>query len=356
MIRARGCVVVLLSVVALGCDRVASEKVPNTEGTDRLWVESNTYCARKPNGLICWEADPKSLTAQEPTVFDGVGTVTSLALRQGEGCAISDLGMGCFRLQDKQLARGATGVPQSFVAFGTNRRMFCARGVEGVSCFQDRIEKMVPFPVFEKPRDLYSTLRGNGACAEYEYEMRCFTTDANGELQATVRVRGVRGVTAVHIEEDSGTVLVLDQDGLKFRTGQAVRGRALSDDVAKNFPESATIELELVKGVHGPKKLTAGASATYVLDDEGVKSVTVRPEGLELQLWPMDYRAKDLWQGRGGAFFVAHDGKLSMHGKKGEERIERLVRGVSNPKDVGAGEHFTCIVHDKGISCVRNTL
>jgi hypothetical protein len=350
--------VLALSFLGMGCDRVASQKVPNTEGTDRLWVESNTYCARKPNGLICWEAAPGNLTAHEPTVFEGVGKVTSLALRQGEGCAISDLGMGCFRLTDKHLARGGTGVPQNFVAFGATRRMFCARGAEGVSCFQDKIEKMLPYPVFEKPRDLHPTLSGKGACAEYEYEIRCFTTAPTGDLQATVRVQGVRGVAAVHIDEEQGTVLVLDRDGLKFRAGKAaaLRGRAPVDEVAKNFPDSASIDLELVKSVLGGKKLTADSTGIYVLDEQGVKSVTVRPEGVELQLWPMEYTPSDLWQGRGGTFFVAHDGKLSMHGTKGEERIERLVRSVRNPKDVGAGEHFTCIVHDEGISCVKNGL
>ena len=131
-------------------------------------------CARKPNGLICWEAAQGNVTAHEPTVFDGVGKVTALALRQGEGCAISEMGLGCFRLNDRALARGGTGVPEDFVAFGAAKRMFCARGPEGVSCFTDKIEDIKPIPVFEKPRDLHPTLRGNGICAEYEYELRCF--------------------------------------------------------------------------------------------------------------------------------------------------------------------------------------
>jgi len=346
------------SFVSMGCDRVATEGVPNTDGTDRLWVAGNTYCARKPNGLICWEAAQGNVTAHEPTVFDGVGKVTALALRQGEGCAISEMGLGCFRLDDRKLARGGTGVPEDFVAFGAAKRMFCARGPEGVSCFTDKIEDIKPIPVFEKPRDLHPTLRGHGICAEYEYELRCFTTDAKGELLPTLRLRGVRGVHGVRIDEEPGWVLVLDGEGLKFTavSAEAVRGRPMTDDPAKNFPDSASVELELVKSVKGAKKLTADSTWTYVLDDEGVKSVSMRPEGLEVQLWPMEVKASDLWQGKGGAFFVAHAGELSMHGWKGEERYGRSVRGIENPKDVAVGEHFACIVHDKGISCVKNVI
>lgn len=348
--------VFLGSFASMGCDRVPTESVPNTEGTDRLWAAANMYCARRPNGLICWEADQGNVTAQEPTVFDGVGKVTSLALRQGEGCALSDLGMGCFRLSDRKLARGGAGVPKEFVTFGSSKRMFCARGDDGVSCFADAIEDIKPAPIFEKPRSLLTTLRGNGICAEYEYELRCFTTDAKGGLLATLRIRGVSGARSVRINEDPGWVLVLDGDGLKLATvnAEAVRGRPITDDKTKNFPDSATVAMEPVKSVKGAKKLTAESTWTYVLDEEGVKSIAMSPKGLEVQLWPMESKPTDLWQGRGGAFFVARDGELSMNGWKGEERYDRKVRGVKNVADVATGEHFTCILHDGGVSCVKN--
>jgi hypothetical protein len=350
--------VVAASLAGLGCNSVATESVPNTEGTDRIWAASNTYCARTSNGLICWEADAGNVAAREPTVFDGVGKVTALALRKGEGCAVSDLGMGCFRLSDRKLARGGADVPSEFVAFGGAKIMHCARGAEGVSCFGDKIEDLKPAPAFEKPSQLHPTLRGNGTCAEYEYELRCFTTDADGKLQATLRLRGVRGARAIRIDEEKGWVLVLDGSGLKFSAvkAEAVRGRPVTDDNAKNFPDNATIELTDVEGVKGPKKLTADSTSTYVLDEEGVKSIAMSEKGLELQLWPLSFKPTELWQGNGSVFFVAHEGELSMLGWKDGERYGKVLRGVKNPKDVAAGELYTCVVHDGGISCVKNLL
>jgi len=38
-----------------------------------------------------------------------------------------------------------------------------------------------------------------------------------------------------------------------------LRGRALSDDKAKNFPEGYAVELKEVEGVKGVKKLTAAS-------------------------------------------------------------------------------------------------
>lgn len=348
----------VLAIAVLGCDGVASKDVPNTEGTDRIWAAADTYCARKPNGLICWRSTRDSLTAHEPTVFEGVGQVRALALRPQEGCAISDLGMGCFRLTDKQLARGGKGVPEDFVAFGTSKLVSCARGAEGVQCFTDRIEDIRPIAAFGKPKVLHATLRGHGVCAEHEYDLRCFTADDKGDLKATVRIRGVRGARAVRIDDDPGWVLVLDSDGLKFGTvpGDVLQGRPIAEDNEKLYPDGASVELQPVENVKGAKKLTAESSWTYVLDAQGVKSVAMGPEGLEVRSWSLDLEPDDLWQGKQGTFFVAHDGKLRMCGVKDGEPFGRGVRGVDNPKDVAAGEHFTCIVHDDGVSCVSNTI
>ena len=349
---------VLLAVTTLSCDGVKSKRVPNTEGTDQIWAAADSYCARKSNGLICWRASQDNLTVQEPTVFDGVGKVQALAFRPDEGCALSDLGMGCFRLNDKQLARSGTDVPEDFVAFGTSKRVFCARNASGVQCFTDKIEDIQPFAAFDKPSDLHPTLRGQGVCAEYEYDLRCFTASDKGELLATVRIRGVRGVRALRIDDDPGWVLVLDGDGLKFTKVDAdvVRGRAITDDKDKLFPDSATFEVQPVENVKGAKKLIAESTWTYVLDAQGVKAVSMTPEGLEVQHWKLDFVPEDLWGGKGGTFFVSHDNKLHMCGLKGSETFRHEVRGVDKPKDVAAGDYFTCIVHEDGISCVGNTV
>lgn len=350
--------VITMVIAVTGCDGVATKSVPNTQGTDRIWAHENTYCARKLNGLICWEANRDNITSLEPTVFDGVGKVEALALRQGEGCAMSELGLGCFRLADKQLARGSLAEPRGFVAFGTPRPMFCARSADGVSCFQDKIENLAPMPAFGKPNELHATLGGTNLCAEYEHDVRCFTTDPTGALLATVRVRGVRGAKSIRVSQDPGWVLVLDGDGLKLATvaSDVVKGRPTVGDHAKDFPDALALEPERVESVKGAKKLTADATSVYVLDDEGVKSLEMTPNGLAVQLWPMEGNPTAMWQGKGAMFFTEREGEMRVHGWKGEERFIRRLRGIKNPRDVAVGEHHSCVVHDGGVACVRNVM
>ncbi len=357
-LRAWSAVVVTGALWSMGCDGVSTESVPSTGGTDRLWAASNTYCARKPNGLICWRASEGNITAYEPTVFDGIGRVASLSLRPGEACALSNLGMGCFRLEEQKLARGGEGVPKDFIAFGTERRMFCARGDKGVRCFTDKIEEIAPVSAFGEPRRLVATLREGGACAEYDEGLRCYTIDGEGQLRATVQAAGVRGVKAVRIGGDPAWMLVLDEEGLRFSSVSAdvVSGRPITEEAKEQFPDSSAVSLEPVESAKGVEKVVAEGKWTYVLDEEGVKSVSLTGKGLEVQLWPMDKRPEDLWVGRGGFFFVSHGGEMTVHGWKGEKRLAQKVRGVDGPKDVAAGDHYTCIVHDEGISCLGNAI
>jgi hypothetical protein len=348
--------IVVAGVAMLGCSRVSTSSVPNTTGADRVWASANIFCARKPNALLCWEAAAGNPTSREPTLFDGVGTVAALQLRTGEGCAISDIGMGCFRIDGRQLVRGGSDVPRELVAFGPGRNTLCARGDDGVQCFSDKIENRKPYPMFERPRLIRGTLDGAGICAEYEQELRCYTADASGNLLPTLRVRGVRGVRGVRIQRDPAWIVVLDEGGLKFATpaAEAVAGRPLADDTEKSYPPRATVELESVKSVSDPKKLTADGSTVYVLDAEGVKAITLGSKGLEIALWPLAFRPEDFWQASGGAFFAAHQGELTMHGWKGGERYSKVVAGIKNPKDVAVGDLFTCIAHDRGVACLPN--
>jgi hypothetical protein len=91
-----------------------------------------------------------------------------------------------------------------------------------------------------------------------------------------------------------------------------------------------------------------------VLDDGGVKSVDVRPGGVELKPWPVEGAPEAMWGGHDSFFFVRVGGELHMHGWKQGSRINKTVRGVQNPKKVARGLYYSCVLDDGGVACVEN--
>ncbi len=355
---------ILAVVSGCTCNRTPSVRITRIEHADMLWG-GGAFCARTPSGLMCWSDSETVAATQGPTIVQGLTGVKEVALRTGEGCALCDTGVSCFRPGYAHATPRQFDAPTQIVVTDKHPDRICVLDSKGVSCWGWEMPTPQLQPELGRPHRLAVSVDGGFICGVYEDSSRCFEVDDKGKIGAALTLEGVKDLKSVLVSPIKGEVWVIDAAILTFSefAGTLVVRETASDgeppdaEVSRRPFTGATVHPQPVAGIGQAKVLALMSANEVVLDDHGVWLLFHQRGGDHANVrWPTDAAPSNLWSGYLG-IFTREDYFLHQRGRAHGANIDLVVDDVTKPVRVVSDAYFTCILEDSGrVACVRQRM
>jgi hypothetical protein len=353
---------VLALVIAAGCrDRVEATRVDVT-GADGLWGGAG-FCARTAAGLSCWNGFDSSPGAV--VVVDDVKGVKDVAFRSGEGCALHEKGVSCFRPGDHASHAMEFEAPVQIVSTHGFSALICVLHAKGVSCWGGPSSVPSLSTVLGKPKRLFAGEGSAVLCGVYDDGTRCFPLGNSAELLPGIFMPGVNDPRGAMTNTIGGHAWVVDGDkalygefsGTLHVTGNPFAAKDPLDVATSIRPfTGATVMLRPVTGVGPVRGMASYSIWPLVLDDRGVAQLDFHGGSFDIKRWPVDKGVPTaIFTGFHDDFFTVDAGVLHERGWRKGSRIDREVVGLSKPTRLFAEPFWTCALEESGgIGCVRS--
>lgn len=338
-------------------ERVAIDKA------DALWG-GDGFCARTGLGLACWTSSPDAAVASGPTIVTGLKNVVQVVLAGGQGCALHDGDVTCFRPGAADSRARTFDQPTQLVATRGYQTSICVLHASGVSCWKGD-ERPELRQEMGRPTRLFAGASSATICGTYPDGTRCFPQDLQGGARAGVLLPRVEEPVAVYLNTIGGRLWAIDGTQLlygEFQGTLRVTGNpfASSDPLAVDATvvpfASATATLRPVDGV-GPVRALAPLSAwALALDDRDVVQLDFHGGAFDLKRLPNTAVPSALFAGAYQDYFTSEAGALWQRGWTNGARIDHEVKGVTDVVDVRANLYFTCALErGGGVACLKSS-